>query len=106
MSNFFQPMMQPHHAVPPCDEVPHELPESDRGGDGEEKEDGVHAALSSRGYRSGRRSCRETSNARSVGSTNSAGSWRFVESQYETSCCDVPMAFAKADWLPARSTSF
>lgn len=63
-----------------------------------------HARASSKGYKSGRSTCRETPVSRSIGNTNSAGT-PFLDkvSQYQTCDCVVPMRFAKGVCPPASS---
>jgi len=59
-------------------------------------------ASSLSGYKSGRRSLRETPVSRSIGNTNSAGTPRFErESQYQTWDCVVPIRSAKGFCPPA-----
>lgn len=63
-----------------------------------------HARASSKGYKSGLSSWRDTPVSRSIDKTNSAGTPFLDEvSQYQTCDCVVPMRFAKGDCPPARS---
>jgi transcriptional regulator with XRE-family HTH domain len=64
----------------------------------------IHALAPSKGYRSGRRSDRETPVSLSIGKTNSAGTPRLdLASQYQTCDCVVPIRLASRSWLPASS---
>src|SRR5258705_13988612 len=63
-----------------------------------------HARASSRGYKSGRSSDRETPVSRSIDNTNSAGTPRLdFMSQYQTCDWVVPMRSAKGFCPPAKS---
>lgn len=61
-------------------------------------------ASSTRGYKSGRNSLRETPVSRSIAITNSPGTPFFERSsQYQTCDCVVPIRSAKGFWPPATS---